>query len=660
MNSDIMEFPPPADSTAFESLCLDLWKDIWCDSSAQKNGRRGQNQDGIDIFGQHEGNWVGVQCKQKDGLLWKAVKPEELETEVKAALRFKPALTGFILATTGPREKNVQERARELTDAHKSKKLFTVEVWSWREIWPELCRRQSLLKRIRAQYWPQICANPISNLHQLPSLPADFIGRETELAELEGQFNAASLRKADTTNKHIGLHGMPGVGKSALATVLAYRLRERFPDAQLYLNLHGAEIGQEPISAREAMERIIRSFDLGQDLQKFTVEEVENFYRSTLHNSGRVLILLDNAAGADQIRALLPPPNCLLLVTSQRGLFMDELAEYKLGCLSPTQSQDLLVKTAPRIKGYEQKAAELCGHLPLALKVIGGSLRESSLVTPRELIDSFGYERNKFTAVNAAFQASCQFLDVRLRKQWFQLADFRSSFDLRAADAVWEVATIFDRQEGEAVVLEAEPKPEEEARNSLQILVNANLVEWNQNTNRFHLHSLARQFCAAQTRQAELIAFASGVHADLAPLRRRLEAAIQIEDDRKMIAELETILREFPAIAEEVLKNHNGAKALEKITGRAFFTGMIAAPQERIHHAEQKLASAQKNSDRKGEGRALFDMAVTYSLNNDYSQAIAYAERALPMLEEFKDPLLPKLQEKVALWQSHAIDKRIQ
>jgi hypothetical protein len=73
MSSDIERWEPPNDATAFESLCLDLWKDIWQDSGAQKHGRRGQKQDGVDIFGYEKGALVGIQCKQKDGRLWAKV-----------------------------------------------------------------------------------------------------------------------------------------------------------------------------------------------------------------------------------------------------------------------------------------------------------------------------------------------------------------------------------------------------------------------------------------------------------------------------------------------------------------------------------------------------------------------------------------------------------
>jgi hypothetical protein len=142
MSADIESWDPPKDSAAFVSLCLELWKDIWQDHGAQKNGRSGQPQAGVDIFGQHRGNWIGVQCKQKNGLLRNKVTVKELEDEVKAARKFKPPLAKFILATTAPRDAKVQQRARLLTAQHKLQGLFYVEAWSWDDIWSELHQRQ--------------------------------------------------------------------------------------------------------------------------------------------------------------------------------------------------------------------------------------------------------------------------------------------------------------------------------------------------------------------------------------------------------------------------------------------------------------------------------------------------------------------------------------
>jgi len=158
MSSDIESWPPPDDANAFESLCLCLWKEVWNDPNAQKNGRSGQPQAGVDVFGLHEGRQIGVQCKQKDGLLRSKLTVAELEHEVEEAKNFRPALSRFIVATTGPRDARVQERARLLTGEHKNKGLFSVDVWSWKDIWHELYQRPELLGRIASSYWPRLAA----------------------------------------------------------------------------------------------------------------------------------------------------------------------------------------------------------------------------------------------------------------------------------------------------------------------------------------------------------------------------------------------------------------------------------------------------------------------------------------------------------------------
>src|SRR5205814_1015661 len=120
MSADIERWPPPNDPVAFESLCLDLWKEIWgVNSGAQKHAGDGQGQTGVDVLGRYKHQWVGVQCKQKDGLLRAArLKVKELEEEVEAAKKFEPPLAKFIIATTGSRDAKLQKRARELTELH--------------------------------------------------------------------------------------------------------------------------------------------------------------------------------------------------------------------------------------------------------------------------------------------------------------------------------------------------------------------------------------------------------------------------------------------------------------------------------------------------------------------------------------------------------------
>ena len=148
--------PPPNNPEAFESLCLELWREIWQDLNAQNNSRNRQAQAGVDIFGQENGKWAGVQCKQKYGLLWSAVSVAELEAEVKKARKFNPPPSAFILATSGLADEKVEQRARELTERSQGERTFSVTVWSWSEIWQQLHRNSSLLESLDPIYWPAI------------------------------------------------------------------------------------------------------------------------------------------------------------------------------------------------------------------------------------------------------------------------------------------------------------------------------------------------------------------------------------------------------------------------------------------------------------------------------------------------------------------------
>jgi hypothetical protein len=148
-------WPPPTDPIAFESLCADLWGAIW-GQVAQKNGRNGQPQAGVDIYGRQGDKWIGVQCKQKDDLLRAKLTAAELAEEVEAARRFEPPLGRFVIATTGPADATIQEAARRLTEQHDREGLFAVEIWSWTEIWAELNRRPGLLRVVGPVYWPRL------------------------------------------------------------------------------------------------------------------------------------------------------------------------------------------------------------------------------------------------------------------------------------------------------------------------------------------------------------------------------------------------------------------------------------------------------------------------------------------------------------------------
>ena len=130
------QIPPPENWQDFEALCWDLWKSIWGDPETQKNGRQGQPQHGVDIYGRPDvrNDWAGIQCKGKDNYSNRTITKTELEEEVEKAKTFDPCLSKFIVATTGQRDQKIQTLAREITKKHHEKDMFSVHVSFWNDI----------------------------------------------------------------------------------------------------------------------------------------------------------------------------------------------------------------------------------------------------------------------------------------------------------------------------------------------------------------------------------------------------------------------------------------------------------------------------------------------------------------------------------------------
>lgn len=136
MNLYASQLPPPSNWQDFETLCCDLWRALWKDRNAMKNGRSGQAQQGMDIYGRpDEGKaWAGVQCKGKDNYAAKEITEKELLAEVNKAKAFQPPLNEWTIATSGQKDAAIEQLARRITTEHLEQELFTVHVWSWKDI----------------------------------------------------------------------------------------------------------------------------------------------------------------------------------------------------------------------------------------------------------------------------------------------------------------------------------------------------------------------------------------------------------------------------------------------------------------------------------------------------------------------------------------------
>jgi hypothetical protein len=208
------------------------------------------------------------------------------------------------------------------------------------------------------------------------------------------------------------------VGKTALAVHWAHQVANRFPDGQLYVNLRGYDPGQ-PMTAAEALASFLRAFGVpGQDIPADPAERAAR-YRSLLAGK-RMLVLLDNASGVEQVRPLLPGTStCTVLVTSRDSLAglvaRDGARRSDLDLLSQAEAVALLrALIGPRVDADPAAATELaarCARLPLALRVAaelavaraGASLAElaSELADGRrlDLLDAGGDEHTEVRAV---------------------------------------------------------------------------------------------------------------------------------------------------------------------------------------------------------------------------------------------------------------------
>ncbi len=206
---------------------------------------------------------------------------------------------------------------------------------------------------------------------QLPPDVAGFAGRRAQLDALDKLLHESA--------RLISVTGTAGAGKSALAVHWAHRVRERFPDGQLYLNLRGFDPTGSPMSEAEAVRGLLDALRVPAERIPTAVQSCIGLYR-TLMAEKRVLIVLDNAGEAAVVRSLLPAaPGCLVITTSREdlhGLIITDGAEpVALDLMSTQDACDLLASRIGRDRvAREPQAAdeiiERCSRLPLALAVV--------------------------------------------------------------------------------------------------------------------------------------------------------------------------------------------------------------------------------------------------------------------------------------------------
>jgi tetratricopeptide (TPR) repeat protein/transcriptional regulator with XRE-family HTH domain len=209
---------------------------------------------------------------------------------------------------------------------------------------------------------------------QLPARAAHFVGRGAEIEALDGLLKRGTAAPGTVVISAIA--GTAGIGKTALALHWAHLAADRFPDGQLYVNLRGFDPSGPPVTPAAAIRGFLDALGPAQDQIPASPDAQAGLYRGLLA-ARRMLIVLDNARDASQVRPLLPAsPGCLVVVTSRNQLAdlvaVDGAYPLALDLLAEAEAAELLSQRlgVDRLAAEPEAARELtglCARLPLAL-----------------------------------------------------------------------------------------------------------------------------------------------------------------------------------------------------------------------------------------------------------------------------------------------------
>ncbi|MGI5215852.1 ATP-binding protein [Plantactinospora sp. CA-290183] len=270
---------------------------------------------------------------------------------------------------------------------------------------------------------------PVAVSNTLPRDTAGFTGRDDELRSL---LETVGAPEGGTLIPVHAIDGMPGIGKTALAVHAGHLLAPRFPGGQFFVDLHAHSAGQGPVRPADALFALLSADGVDPGQIPSDLDARAALWRGRMAGR-RALVILDNAAGREQVEALLPgAAGCLVLVTSRRrltGLSACHAAmALPLGTLSPEHAAALFTTMAGRpVDGGEAAAIDdlvrLCGCLPLAICLLAAKLRPEPQWRVADLVRELAHASDRLTqmraedvAVAAAFDLSYQLLPAGMRR----------------------------------------------------------------------------------------------------------------------------------------------------------------------------------------------------------------------------------------------------
>ncbi|MFC7306252.1 BTAD domain-containing putative transcriptional regulator [Streptomyces monticola] len=484
---------------------------------------------------------------------------------------------------------------------------------------------------------------------QLPATVPDFTGRVSFVRELSDVLSSAEGRVMAVS----ALAGIGGVGKTTLAVHVAHAARTHFPDGQLYVDLQGA--GARAAEPETVLGAFLRALGTADSAIPDTLEERAALYRSLL-DSRRILVLLDNARDAAQVRPLLPgTEGCAALVTSR--MRMVDLAGahlVDLDVMSPEEALQLFT----RIVGEERVASEreaaldvvaACGFLPLAIRIAASRLAARRTWTVSVLAAKLADERRRLDelqagdlAVKATFELGYGQLEPAQARA-FRLLGLADGPDISLAAA--------------AAVLDLRP---DETEDLLETLVDTSLLE-SAAPGRYRYHDLVRLYaraCAERDEQppserdaalSRLLDFylssASKVFAIERPGDRLVDhleptgyKGLDFQDRQEALDWLYTEANCLLACALQAVPASGLRTAVDLLWAGQDLAESGANSKQYEAVARAALAAAQSADDPRTEGRARTCLTNVHLVAGRYDEADDEASRAADLAYGMDDP----------------------
>jgi DNA-binding SARP family transcriptional activator len=480
---------------------------------------------------------------------------------------------------------------------------------------------------------------------QLPAGTAVFTGRARALKRLD------ELLADAVDGVALGvISGTAGVGKTTVAVQWAHQVRERFPDGQLYVNLRGYS-SSPPMRPIEALAAFLRALGVPADQVPVDPDQAAALYRTLLAGK-RVLVVLDNAKTAEQVRPLLPGTSgCLVLVTSRErlgGLIAREGGQHlTLDVLDPEDASALLARLlGPERIAAEPHAAErlarLCARLPLALRIAAANLafhqqgsiadQVADLVAGGRL-NALQIGDDEPSAVRSAFDLSYEALDRDARKVFRRLGLIPGP----------------DVSAGAAAALADLPGPHATA--VLNRLVGAHLVDQPE-PGRYVFHDLLRLYAAeraesedddaeradASTRLYEwYLDQVAAAARQLYPQVLRLHVPASVEatypDPTAALAWLDAELPNLLAAIERTAAHGPSRYAWLLADGLRGYFWLRRNVVDWLAAARSGLVAAEREGDPRAQAAGHFGLGMAYLCLNRYPQVIEHQEAAQALSE---------------------------